>query len=95
LEELGERGHVGGEVVYLGLQAAGAGRRERESPSSLAEVVTVHPLHLLGALQRYAHTVVDHELGERPPVDQDHLVRYPAHYPCSTPLSSCSLSNFA
>ena len=28
LEELGERGHVGGEDVYLGLQAAGEGRRE-------------------------------------------------------------------
>jgi hypothetical protein len=30
LEELGKRGHVGGEVIYLGLQAAGEGRRERE-----------------------------------------------------------------
>jgi hypothetical protein len=28
VEELGERGHVGGEVVYLGDQAAGAGRKE-------------------------------------------------------------------
>jgi hypothetical protein len=63
LEELGERGHVGGEVVYLGLQAAGAGRRERRSPSSLAEVVGVHPRHLVGALQRYAHAVIDHEVG--------------------------------
>ena len=66
---------VGGEVVYLGHQAAGAGRRERRSPSSLAEVVGVHPLHLVGALQRYADAVVDHEVGERLPVDQDHLVR--------------------
>jgi hypothetical protein len=30
LEELGERGHMGGEVVYLGLQAAGEGSREGE-----------------------------------------------------------------
>jgi hypothetical protein len=72
----------------------GAGRREG-SLSSLAEVVGVHPLHLVGALQRYAHAVVDHEVGERIPVDQDHLVRYPAYYPCSTLLSSRSLSNFA
>jgi hypothetical protein len=86
---------VGGEVVYLGHQAAEVGRRERRSPSSLAEVVGVHPLHHVGALQRYAHAVVDHEVGERLPVDQDHLVRYPAHYPCSPPLSSCSLSHFA
>jgi hypothetical protein len=69
--------------------------RGRESPSSLAEVVGVHPLHFVGALHRYAHAVIDHELGERLPVDQDHLVRYPAPYPCSTPLSCCSLSNFA
>jgi hypothetical protein len=48
---------------------------ERESPSSLAEVVGVHPLHLVGALQRYTHAEVDHEVGERLPVDQDHLVR--------------------
>ena len=68
---------------------------EKESPSSFAEVVGVHPLHFVGALQRYAHAVVDHEVGERLPVDQDHLVRYPAHYPCSTPLCSRSLSNFA
>ena len=39
--------------------------------------------------------VVDHVLGERLPVDQDHLVRYPAHYPCSSPVHSRSLSNFA
>jgi hypothetical protein len=31
LEELGERGHMGGEVVYLGLHAAGEGRSEVES----------------------------------------------------------------
>ena len=48
---------------------------ERESPSSLAEVVGVYPLHLVGALQRYAHAVVDHEVSERLPVDQDHLIR--------------------
>ncbi len=69
------RDRVEGEVVYLGLQAAGAGRRERESSSSFAEVVGVHPLHLVGALQRDAHAVIDHEVGERLPVDQDHLVR--------------------
>ena len=39
--------------------------------------------------------VVDHEVGERLSVDQDHIVRYPAHNPCSTLLSSRSLSNFA
>ena len=50
-------------------------QEERESPSSLAEVVGVRPLHLAGALQRYAYAVVDHEVGERLPVDQDHLVR--------------------
>jgi hypothetical protein len=27
-KELGERSHVGGEDVYLGMQAAGAGRSE-------------------------------------------------------------------
>jgi hypothetical protein len=46
-------------------------------------------------LQRYAHAVVDHEVGERLPVDKNHLVRYPTHYPCSTPFSSRSLTNFA
>jgi hypothetical protein len=66
---------VGGEVVHLGHQAAGEGNRERRSPSSLAEVVGVHPLHFVGALQRYAHAVVDHEVGEHLPGDQDHLVR--------------------
>ena len=30
LEELGERSRVGGEVVYLGLQAAGVESREAE-----------------------------------------------------------------
>jgi hypothetical protein len=40
-------------------------------------------------------SVVDHEVGKHLPVDQDYLVRYPAHYPCTTPLSSRSLSNFA
>ena len=84
----------GGEVVHLSHQA-GEQEEERGSPSSLAEVVGVHPLHFVGALQRYAHAVVDHEVGKHLPVDQDHLVRYPAYYPCSTPLSSCSLSNFA
>jgi hypothetical protein len=49
--------------------------QEEKRPLSLAEVVGVHPLHLVGALQRYAHAVVDHEVGERLPVDQDHLVR--------------------
>jgi hypothetical protein len=51
--------------------------QEEKRPLSLAEVVGVHPLHLVGALQRYAHAVVDHEVGERLPVDQDHLVREP------------------
>jgi hypothetical protein len=37
---------------------------ERESPSSLAEVVGVHPLHLVGALQRYAHAAVEAALVE-------------------------------
>jgi hypothetical protein len=32
LEELGERGHVGGEVVYLGLQA---GEQEEERGGAL------------------------------------------------------------
>jgi hypothetical protein len=32
-------------------------KAERESPSRLAEVVGVHPLHLVGALQRYAHAL--------------------------------------
>ena len=86
---------MGGEVVYLDHQAAGAGRRGRRSPSILAEVVGVRLLHLVGALQLYTHAVVDHEVGEHLPVDQDHIVRYPAHYPCSTTLSSRSLSNFA
>jgi len=44
LEELGERSRVGGEVVHLGHQA-GEKEDEREIPSSLAEVVGVHPLH--------------------------------------------------
>ena len=42
---------------------------ERESPSSLAEVVGVYPLHLVGALQRYAHAVVDHEVPSLSPTD--------------------------
>jgi hypothetical protein len=49
LEELRERSRVGGKVVYLGHQA-GEQEEERESPSSLAEVVGVHPLHLLEAV---------------------------------------------
>jgi hypothetical protein len=42
---------VGGEVLYLGHQAGSRKKRGRESPSSLAEVVGVHPLYLVGALQ--------------------------------------------
>jgi hypothetical protein len=89
------RGVVWGVRSSISVIRRGAGRRERRSPSSLAEVVGVHPLYLVGALQRDADAVVDHEVGERLPVDQDHLVRYPAHYLCSTPLSSRNLSNFA
>jgi hypothetical protein len=40
----------GGEVVHLSHQA-GEQEEERGSPSSLAEVVGVHPLHFVGALQ--------------------------------------------
>src|SRR5688500_11154583 len=75
-------GGAGGEVMWV-VRSSFSGVRqrekedERESPSRLAEVVGVHPLHLVGALQRYAHAVVDHEVGERLPVDQDHLVREP------------------
>jgi hypothetical protein len=58
LEELEEKGHVGGEVVYLGGQA-GEQEEERRSPSSLAEVVGVHPLRLVGALQRYPNAAVE------------------------------------
>ena len=61
MEELGEESHVGGEDVYLSHQA-GEQEEERESPSSLTEVVAVHPLHFVGTLQRYAHAVVDHEV---------------------------------
>jgi hypothetical protein len=42
---------VGGEDVYLGHRAGEVGRRERRSPSSFTEVVGVHPLYLVGALQ--------------------------------------------
>ncbi len=87
------RDRVGGEVVYLGGQAGGQ-EEERERPSSLAEVVEVHPLHLVGALQRYTHAVVDHEVGEHLPVDQHHLVREPfgvlgGHVDCVDPDSLC------
>jgi hypothetical protein len=76
------RGAGDGGIVWVMWSSISVFRRreqeaERESPSSLAEVVGVHPLHLVGALQRYAHAVVDHEVGERLPVDQDHLVREP------------------
>jgi hypothetical protein len=63
LEELRERSRVGGEVAYLSHQA-GEQEEERESPSSLAEVVGVRSLHIVGALQRYANAAVEAALIE-------------------------------
>jgi hypothetical protein len=54
---------VGGEVVYHSHQS-GEQEEERRSPSSLAEVVGVHPLHLVGALQRYPNAAVETALVE-------------------------------
>jgi hypothetical protein len=51
------RGVVWGVRSSISVIRRGAGRRERRSPSSLAEVVGVHPLHFVGALQRYAHAL--------------------------------------
>ena len=62
--------------------------RGKERPSSLAEVVGVHPLQLVGALQRDAHAVVDHQVGEHYPVDQDQLVRESFGVLSSGPVSS-------
>jgi hypothetical protein len=38
-------------------------------------VVGVYPLYLVGPLGGDAHAVIDHEVGERLPVDEDHLAR--------------------